>query len=247
MTTPSDRTSSTSKRVRRRRLSDQVADDLKNRLVADGLKQGDRFPTEADLAEEYGVSRTVVREAGRILVERGLVDIRPGRGMVVADLGGEMLSRQLQLMLEVGQGSFDHLMEVRSALEVSISHWAAVRRTEEDIRRIQKTLAAFTDPPADSALGLEADLDFHTALTIASHNPFFEQLAPPIIECLRTAYELGPGYEAARGQTVREHEAIAVAVFAGDPDEAALATAEHLTRIRNTSQELISEQHRREV
>src|SRR5882757_8773583 len=107
----------------RHRLSEDVAEAIKNGLIADGLRTGDR-------------------EAGRILVERGLVDIRPGRGMVVAEFDGTSLARQYRLLLELKRGSFRQLMEMRLALEVGMTEHAAARHTDADDRRIRASLAA---------------------------------------------------------------------------------------------------------
>jgi DNA-binding FadR family transcriptional regulator len=118
-------------KVARRRLSDQVAEALKDRLLAGRLPTGSPLPTEMELAQHYGVSRTVVREAGRILLEWGLVDIRPGRGMVVADYNGSTLARQYELMVALNAGSFAQLMEMRLALEVAIAITEQIRKNRK--------------------------------------------------------------------------------------------------------------------
>ena len=216
------------------------ANALKSRIVAEHRTPGDSLPTEAELAKEYGVSRTVVREAGRILVEWGLVEIGPGRGMVVAQIDGRSLSRQFGLILEFGQGSFEQLMEMRLTLEISISRYAAQRRTAEDLERIYRAVAGLSDSSDEQVPGLRADLEFHTSLATAAHNPFFERIANPINSYLRDVYESSLGYQAARRQTIDEHEAIAQAIAAGDPDAAESETIKHLVRVRDSSQELTS-------
>ena len=232
-----DRTARTAGATRHR-LSEDVAEAIKDGLIADGLRAGDRLPTEPELARLYDVSRTVVREAGRILVERGLVDIRPGRGMVVAEFDGTSLARQYRLLLELKQGSFRQLMEMRLALEVGMTEHAAARHTPADDRRIRAALAAFASAGADQLAALEADLEFHAAVAAAAHNPFFGHAVNPINDYLRQTYRASLGYLAARAHTRAEHTAIAEAIFAGDPVAAGRAAHRHLDRILASADDL---------
>lgn len=222
-------------KVARRRLSDQVAEALKDRLIAGRLPTGSPLPTEMELAREYGVSRTVVREAGRILVEWGLVDIRPGRGMVVADFDGSTLARQYEFMVSLTGGGFAQLMELRLVLETGIARLAALRRSDADVRRIRTSVAAFADRTIDPAAQLEADLEFHVAVAAATKNPFFAPAVQPINTFLRRTYASSGGYGGTTGRTLEEHAAIADAIAAGRPDHAARAMEAHLLRVRDDS------------
>lgn len=224
--------------VQRTRLSDQVADALKDRLLAASLPAGTRLPTEAELVEEFGVSRTVVREAGRILVEWGLVDIRPGRGMVVADFDGSSLARQYELMVSLNPGSFADLMELRQAVEVTVARLAAQRRTEGDIARLREALRVFESPTSEESEQIAADMQFHHALAVATQNPFFVRASGPINASLERTYQSSLGYEEAVAHTIDEHRAIADAVFDGDADAAAGAMRDHLDRVADHSEEL---------
>ncbi|UOY03353.1 FadR/GntR family transcriptional regulator [Blastococcus sp. PRF04-17] len=226
--------------AKRQRLSEDVAEQITRYVIAHGLQPGDRLPTEPELVEQYEVSRTVVREAGRLLVERGLVDIRPGRGMVVADFDGSSIARQYGLLLELKQGSFRQLMEMRLVLEVGVAEYAAQRRTSKDLERIQAALDSFaTTDEHDSSL--EADLEFHTAIAHASHNPFFSHVVVPVNDYLRRAYQPSLGYEAARPQTLAEHEQIAQAIDSGDAARAGELMRRHLGRILAGSEELVQD------
>lgn len=228
-------------RAKRLRLSEHVADEIKNLLIAEGLQPGDRLPTEPELVEMYDVSRTVIREAGRLLVERGLVDIRPGRGMVVAAFDGKNISRQYELMLEVKQGTFEHLMEMRLVLEVGMTEYAALRRTPADLEQIHDALDSFDESETEHASALEADLAFHESIAVASRNPFFIHVVNPINDYLRRAYRSSLGYEAARSDTLAEHTRIAEAIESRDPTSARRAAREHLERIAADSGKLVAD------
>ena len=225
--------------TKRQRLSEDVAEQITRHVIANNMQPGDRLPTEPELVALYDVSRTVVREAGRLLVERGLVDIRPGRGMVVADFDGSGISRQYGLMLELKQGSFRQLMEMRLVLEVGVAEYAARRRTAADMARMQAALDRFASASSNHETSLEADLEFHTALADASHNPFFSHVVVPVNDHLRRAYRPSLGYESARPKTLAEHENIAKAIADGDPERAGELMRQHLGRILARSDELV--------
>lgn len=224
----------------RRRLSEDVADQITRFLVEEDLQPGDRLPTEPALVDLYDVSRTVVREASRLLVERGLVDIRPGRGMVVTPFDGTSISRQWQVMLVREQGSFRQLMEMRLALEVSMSGFAAERRTDEDLASIRTSLLEFRAAGESNQAALNADLAFHAAVAAAAHNPFFRQVINPINDYLRQTYEPSLGYESARNETMTEHEQIAQAIAAGDVESTRRAAQHHLNRVLFDSERLVA-------
>jgi DNA-binding FadR family transcriptional regulator len=234
MTVPSPTGPTGSGRVERPirgRLSEQVAEAIVRQVVSDELKPGDRLPTEPELVEQYDVSRTVIREASRILVERGLVEIRPRTGMVVAAFDGTGFARQFELLLQMKRGSFRDLMEMRLALEVGMIEHAATRHTAEDRHDIEQALQSFEAYMTDHVAALEADLEFHVALARASHNPFFTHIVNPINDYLRSAYRSSLGYDASTEKTLREHVEIAEAVFARDTKAAGAHARQHLSRV----------------
>lgn len=225
----------------RRPLSEQVADTLMERILEQDLVPGDRLPTEPELATEFGVSRTVVREAGRTLVARGVVTIRPRRGMEVAEFDQRILSRQVGLMLQLGGGTFAQLQEMREALEPGMASWAAVRRDEQDLHELD-VLVSQVDPTT-TALDIEesiaADVEFHAAVARATDNPFFERLVHPINEILSATYITSPGYSPERAKTHTEHARIADAIRRGDPELARREMLEHIARIGDAVETLV--------
>lgn len=233
------RNSSRPARPPQRRLSEQIANAIQDELIKTRREPGDQLPTEPELAAQYDVSRTVIREAGRLLVERGLVDIRPGRGMVVAAFDGGTIARQYELMLEMAQASFEHLIEMRLVLEVGLTEFAAMRRTETDLAAIKAALQAFADPGVSHDEAVEFDLDFHAAVAVAAHNPFFTSVVNPINDFLRSKYQPSLGYDEARARTLAEHSAIAEAIQAGDAAQAGAMARRHLMRILATRSDLV--------
>jgi len=223
------------------RLSEKVARSIQDDLIATRRQPGDQLPTEPVLAERYGVSRTVIREAARLLVDRGLVTIRAGSGMVVAEFTGSSIARQYELMLALAQPRFEELMEMRLVVEVGLTQYAAQRRTEVDLVAIQEALTEFSNPDLTLQTALESDLKFHMAVAQASHNPFFVSLVNPMNDYLRSTYSPSMGYAAAMPRTLHEHAEIARAIEQGDAQLAGEMAKSHLTRILRESDDLLPE------
>jgi GntR family transcriptional regulator, transcriptional repressor for pyruvate dehydrogenase complex len=208
-------------------LADQVEEDM---LDGDYLVDA-QLPTETALAARYGVSRQVVREAARLLEDRGLVNIRAGRGMTVAAPGIETIVQRYRSVLRRDGASFSDLMQLRQMIEVDMSALAARNRTEADVGRMREILAEARGHLDDYDACLAADLAFHMAVAQATQNPFVLTFAQPINIVLRDVYSKPIGYLATQENTLREHGAIADAIAARDAAAAREAAAAHLSRV----------------
>ncbi|OLT43749.1 GntR family transcriptional regulator [Saccharomonospora sp. CUA-673] len=213
----------------RRRLPETLADTLQDEILR--LPVGERLPTEAELADRFDVSRTVVRETARLLVQRGLVTVKPGRGMVVSEFDGRLIADQYSLLLRLSEGSFEQLLELRLVLEVEMAVLAAARRKDADLEAMHAENDRLAANAEVREKFLDADLAFHEILARASGNPFFSLMIKPINGFLRETYSSGPAYPSEATDTVREHAEIADAIAAGDPSRARFATENHLRRI----------------
>ena len=119
--------------TREPRLSDKVADMMLETILSRRLEVGDRLPSERELGEQFGVSRTVVREAVRALVAKGVIEVRSGSGLRVAAVDAAAVSESMSLFLRGGSIDFEKVHEVRTLLEVHIAGVAAERATDEDV------------------------------------------------------------------------------------------------------------------
>ncbi|MEJ2134494.1 MAG: FadR/GntR family transcriptional regulator [Desulfofustis sp.] len=223
------------------RLSKTVADDLQRKIIREKLKVGARLPTEPELMEEYGVSRTVVREAAACLVSRGVVDVRPRRGMTVREPDGKGLAETLVAQLQMSKVSLPQLLQVRSVLEAAIVELAAAQRTAEDLDRLHDNLESMKASDLDRHEAIKVDLEFHDLLAAATHNPFFTLVSRPITELLYSIYINKSGYMSFQSLTTAEHEAVVDAIVDKDPAGAVLAIQKHLDRVGTTVAELLSE------
>lgn len=228
--------------VRKRRRYQEVAQQIQLAILNGDYQDGDRLPPERDLAERYAVSRTVVREAMKVLEAQGLVTIERGSGVFVRAPDTKMVVRQLAVYFHM-QGEQEapfYLHEVRRHLESGIVELAAERRTGEDLQQLNALLEQMRDPSlAAEAIAL-VDLDFHLALARATQNPIFPLMLSPLISLLRDQFLVTwRGYDEWPPRRVLEqHTAILEAVVAGDPQRARQTLFEHLDSSEETLRRL---------
>lgn len=167
-------------------MSARVAQQIQQLIVENQLRPGERLPSEKALCDELGVSRTVVREAIRGLVAKGLLDVSPGRGgTTVRQPTPETTTESMLLYLTAGRGGldFEKVLEVRRVLEPGIAALAAQRRTEADLCALERLLEPIDvrDEAGETAFRRQ-DQDFHEALARATHNDIFVLLMAAMSE-----------------------------------------------------------------
>jgi GntR family transcriptional regulator, galactonate operon transcriptional repressor len=166
------------------RLSGQVLQELQ-RLIADEYPApGSRLPKEAELAERFQVSRIVIREAMKMLEDRGLVEVRAGRGTLTVPRNPNRVKESLLLLFRdqpiPTMKDMESMLELRQVLEETSASLAAVRATEENLKEIEEALAGMAKE-GDLSHTIESDLRFHRAVMRAAHNPYLEMVLDPIM------------------------------------------------------------------
>ncbi len=212
---------------RAERLSDRVTERIQQLIAERALEPGERLPAERELCEAFGVSRTVIREAIRALVAKGLVVVQPGSGTVVRKPSASMVSDALSLVLRATSDGIRlrDLHEVRWIFEPEIAARAAERRTEDDLRAMREQLERMSPEYADWRA---ADVEFHAALARAAHNPIFRILLNSMQDMLREVRDLAFQLPDTRTTAIYHHTAIFEAVSAGDSAAARAAMEAHL-------------------
>lgn len=213
------------------RLSDEVASGIASLIVQEGMKPGERLPTEGRFAKIFGVSRAVVREAIADLRQQGIVQTRQGVGAFVA----QGSAKTFQIATE-GMRTIEDLrpvMELRIGMEVEAAALAARRRTSAQLARLRAALDAIRTAPVDETLPHERA--FHAALAEATQNPhyrdFMQFLAARINASLVAERQRSPRTLRSAQRVVREYESLFEAICAGDPDHARRASWVHLLRV----------------
>lgn len=211
-------------------LYDQVADQIQAMIMARSLRPGDKLPGERELAEGLGVSRTVLREALRVLAVRGLVKVKPGCGTYVQELSvrDAIAPMELFLKLQRAPDSYANLNEVRRTIEVQVAGLAAQRATEHDIARLEDAIERMEQHKDDPKAFSQADLAFHLSLAAATHNDLFPMLLCPIARLLLEAILLSSYGPRATEAGLAHHCEVLEAVRAHDPEKARLAMQQHL-------------------
>lgn len=217
------------------RVFERVAEQIEKRILDGELRSGDRLPTEREMAEQFQVSRTAVREAMKMLAQKGLVDMRPGRGTIVIDGSREAMENSIGLLMKMKLGEVggsDNLVEVRAILEIEIAALAAARATEKEIAAMREAIRVM-DENLDNADGfITGDNSFHEALAQATQNALILILLKSIVHLLseqrKQIFEVEGG--PTRGQI--HHRRILESIIRRDPQTARAAMGAHLLQVR---------------
>jgi GntR family transcriptional regulator, transcriptional repressor for pyruvate dehydrogenase complex len=223
--------------VRPSRLSEVVAAELEAWLRVGGMGAGAQLPSEKVLAERFGVSRAVIREAVSRLKAEGWVETRQGAGAFVAPQPGRGSFR----MIQGGPGLADtlaNIFELRHLVETGAAELAARRREAPDLARMEAALTRMEAALADQAgegepvSGARADDDFHVAIAAATGNPlirrFVEFMGQQFSDSRLPTWD-GAGRASGRARAAQaEHRRLFEAIRAEDAEAARQAAAAHL-------------------
>jgi len=217
--------------LQRDQLYTQVAHRLQQLIVAESLVPGDKLPGERVLAARLGVSRTVVREAIRVLADRGLLKVKQGCGTYVRDLSAKDAAAPLGLLLKMRKcpDTAERLTEVRRTIEVDIAGYAAERATQEDVAALEGHLSLMREHASDPESYSEHDLGFHLALAKATQNPYYDLLIQALAALLSETIRLTLIAPEATEAGMRHHTRLLGAIRGRSPDDARQAMADHLT------------------
>lgn len=222
-------------RIESEAIADVVVAQIEDLIVQGILKEGDRLPSERELAAQLNVSRPKVRDALKTLEHSGLVDVRHGEGTFIAQLTGQAMEPALiDLYARHGQAFFDYL-EYRRAQEALAARLAAARATKTDRAQITRHLEALeaAEAAGDSAASQAADVRFHATIVEASHNAMLVHMMASVYELTRRGVFYNRDYlrtlDGSGAALLEQHRTIADAVLRGDADGAERAAYDHLT------------------
>lgn len=209
-------------------LSTQVARELGRRIVAGTYEPGELIDDEMALAERYRVSRLVIRDAVKILVGKGLLDVRRG-------IGTRIQSRNNWVMLDddvlawhlsapPNKDFLRQLMEIRLAIEPKAARWAAERATDEDIAKIKEAYTRMEKEKGSLEDFVVSDALFHRAVLIAAHNEFLATMEGVIYSALLVSIRLTNEDPRNNDVSVPFHQEVYEAIVARDGDRAEAIT-----------------------
>ncbi|MGH3501818.1 MAG: FadR/GntR family transcriptional regulator [Nocardioidaceae bacterium] len=209
-----------------------AAEQILEYIASEQLGPGDRIGTERDLSDLLHVSRTVTREAVKILSALGRLTVRKGSGVHVGGSASPLGRESWNLFLPADPDQVQMLFELRRTLELETSRLAATRAAPRQVREL-RAAAARCDEAAqrdDFESFRHEDESFHRAIATASNNMFFESTVGVVSDLKRQVLTIGlqGGQSGSLLAAAKEHLAISEAIAAGDPSEAAAAMAEHI-------------------
>jgi len=225
--------------IQSERLYERIVSQIEQRIVAGELKAGDQLPAENELAKQFGVSRTAVREAIKTLSEKRLVEVRPGKGTFITNGMPDAMRHSLGLLMKLGPSNgSSYLVEVREILEPEIAALAATRITDEYIAAMREAVEVMDTALEDVERFVEADLDFHLALAEGTQNPVIPLLMDSIIDLLREARKRSGMVDGGLHRGQIHHKKILQAVTRRDPRAARKSMQDHLEQVRKDSEAL---------
>ena len=216
------------------RLADRAYTGIVELINGQELQIGDRLPSEARLAEIFGISRTIVREALVRLVSDGVTEARRGAGSFVKGRPSDRLVAFMPLSdLSATLGTY----EVRFVLEAEAARLAALRRSSEDMTAIENGLESLRGALLSSAPAHAEDMEFHRRIVQATANPAFlsafDGLAGEMERIMRAGVDISRSRPPeVIGAMMREHEMIVDAIRVHDGESAGLAMRWHLSEGR---------------
>ncbi len=220
--------------LERRKVYAQIAEQLLGQIGSRALKPGDALPPERELTESFGVGRSSIREALRMLESQGVITAANGGTFVVADAANP-LNSSLRLLFTLDERAGMHdLFELRRILECEAAALAAERRAEVHLEQMDAAVEEMAAALADSGRGdrfIEADLSFHLAVAEATGNRLvlhsMQAVRDVVRRALLTVFRIPHSPERAVG----EHREIRAAIAAGDPELARQQMRAHLVRV----------------
>lgn len=218
--------------LRRQNLNEQIADVIQEMITTQQIRVGERLPPERELSKLLNVNRSTIREAIGLLQERGLVQMKAGSGSYVIHMPPDTVGQTIKRYFVSRNCSQQDLMAVRLVLEPEIAALAASKATSEDLASLGEALGRMEAgwPSEDYESYSSADVDFHFALAVASHNDLFVGIASGTSALMRIW--IGTTFRLAKHEdSFRIHREVYEAVVARDTVRAREAMRHHLESI----------------
>jgi DNA-binding FadR family transcriptional regulator len=227
--------------VRTRHTFEEAAEQIAEKVRSAELRRGDKLPPERDLAVIMQISRPTLREAVRILVDAGVVEVRrgPGGGIFVAGdvVPVELVRARSVLRLE----QVADVLEARRLIEPGVAALAAQRAADADLEPLERSIESMREicgrgyEPADEERFLQLDLQFHIALARAAGNPTVEALMRSLLRQLEIARDMAMHLPLVPEWTIEIHERTLEAVRSGDLERVSEVMNEHLGQLERTA------------
>ena len=214
--------------IQRQTITAQVINHILGMIKQEVVKPGERLPTEKQLTESLGVSRTCVREAFKSLESLRLISVRPKVGAIVLEPSPTALINAEHLSASVHMQQTDTLVEFRKVLELGLAALAAEKSTEQDWAAMRKALADHEHALATDRIAHHADISFHNAIAAATKNPMAILVLQTISEALSERSRQMNNVPGIPEEGLAEHWKIYRAIREHNPEKARKAMRAHI-------------------
>lgn len=211
-------------------LSHKVEQQIRTAIRQKIFLPGDRLPSEIELAEKFGVSRTAIREAVRVLSGKGLVSTRKGSGVYVSEIDMSNVVDPFYELLEMkcGEASLLHLIRVRLFIEPEIAKLAAQHCSEEDIQYLSEKAGLMEKHANNPSENIESDIMFHRRIANATNNPIIPIIMEPIFQLLHKFISTTYRQSHAPDLAIKYHRELVNCLQNKDGERAYVNMREHL-------------------
>lgn len=224
--------------IKKTRVYEQVIEQIKLSIEAGEISPGDKLPSERELAVKLSISRSVVREAMSVLSAQGLLDIRPGIGVFLADDEEQQLIQGMNRILNKEQVDVSELLEVRQGLECQAAYLAAQRATDKDLQGIRDALLKLEKAVNENQVAAKEDFAFHAAIVRASKNILIIEMLALLSDRFIAALSKSRSQSLLKPnkakQVVIEHYEIYEAIQSRDPERAHEMMLKHLESVKQS-------------
>jgi GntR family transcriptional repressor for pyruvate dehydrogenase complex len=224
------------------RLGQVVIERLSEAILDGRLKPGDPLPSEGQIAAACGISKQIAREAIRDLAAMGVIQIQQGKVARVRSLNAEPLGRFFRFAVRANKEGLGEAVEMRRLLEPPIARLAALRRSTDDIARLDAILERMQDAMLDVPAWIEADLDFHETIAEMSGNRLLRlqmRGLRPILQDVMQLFNARRKRPAAEWrETLDRHSRVVAAIKSGDGDAAFRAMEHHFEAAQDAIREI---------
>jgi GntR family transcriptional repressor for pyruvate dehydrogenase complex len=212
-------------------LYEQIADTLEHAIIR-SIKDVEKLPSEQELSKRFNVSRTVIREALKVLKERGLIQSRNGEGSYMCKPNSDTVSSAIGRIIQMDNINNDNLHDTRLILETSVARLAARNISNEELEYLECIIKKMSDLslPLDDRISLDAD--FHVTIAKAGGNELLRMFVEVMAILLNQYMVKGMSGTEGMKKTLRQHEKILESLKSRDPDKAEQSIRSHLVAAR---------------
>ena len=219
---------------KQRKLPEQIADKLREMIIQEEMKTGSKLPAEAELMARFGVSRSTVREAVRILQTERIVDIRQGQGTFLCAMPG-LADDPLGLRFADQQELIKQLLETRLLIEPNVAALAAQRRDESHLQEMKLLLDKMDSAYLHGENYTPYDAQFHSVIAKCTGNDVIMRLLPTIHESIQAGYRHTRRVEGSYQRASQCHLDMYRAIMEHDSARARLAAQRHMVQTMHDS------------